>query len=113
MTEVQIDIETARNKTGELRVAYKLTPEDFENLKALQESPHWKVYRALLIRTKDAHFDALLSLVDTNPIVKQMGMIAGLNLAINTLPVLCAEYNKAHQKKLEKDSSASVPFKRG
>lgn len=74
-----------------------LTQADIESLRALRSSPHWQLYRKMLIAQKDAKFLAILPKTDTNEVFKAMGEIAGLNQAINQIGMIV----DAHDKKMK------------
>lgn len=107
------EVSAVKDANGELRVSLKLQAEDYEFLKSLNNSPYWKFYRKLLLQSKDAYFNSILGMKDTNEMIKAVGIVAGINLAVNQLPVLCLEYDRAQQKALEKENKKEVPFKRG
>ncbi len=117
MQEPEIDLtkepSVLKDSNGDIRIAMKLTAEDYEFLKSLNNSPSWKYYRQLLIQMKDGYFNAILGMSGTNEMVKTVGIVAGLNAAINQLPVLCHQYDEAKKRKVEKEVKKEVPFKRG
>jgi hypothetical protein len=84
-----------------------------EMLKTLEASPYWKFYRQLLLKSKDAYFNSVLPMTDPNQVLKQVGIVAGINFAINSIQVLCMENDKQSQKAIEKNTKVDVPFKRG
>lgn len=103
LTESQNPIETvsALDAQGQLRVGFKLKKEDYEMLKALKSSPAWALYRALLVQVKNEFFNMTLSIDDPNKVMKQVGLVSGINLAINQLAVLAADYERALKKEKE------------
>lgn len=100
---------------GELRLepTRALKPEELETLKALYNGPHWAFYKRILLKSKDAYFNSILPMNNPNEVLKQVGIVAGINFAINLLQVLCLDYERRVQKELEKDTKESKPFKRG
>lgn len=114
MSETDIVVEGRFSKeSGEFRTQPRLSPEDREALRALNQSPYWKRYRQLLIATKEAHMLALIAMRDPNDMIKEAGLIAGLNLSINMLPVLCLESDKAEKKAIETGPRNDLGFKPG
>lgn len=93
--------ESIRDANGEERISLRLSPEELESLAALVESPHWKIYRKILISCKTAYLDSMLPLKDPTEITKQLGIAVGINFAINQAPVLVADY-RAKQAKMTK-----------
>lgn len=79
-----------------------LTAEEYEQLRALNQSPFWKFYRELLIKIKDAQFLSILPEDNPNKVLKGMGMVAGINLAINQLPMLVSQHDASIKRKQEK-----------
>lgn len=102
---------------GELRIGYKnMTKEDMESLKALNSSPHWAVYRKLLMGAMAEYLRASTQVTNVDGVIKMLhssGMAAGMNFSINQLQVLCADYDAKAKKELEKSTKVQVPFKRG
>ncbi len=74
--------------------------EQIEVLRALINSAPWKVYRDLLIKTKEAKFLAILPEAETNKVFKAMGEIAGLNHAINQAAMIVGAYDAKVKKQL-------------
>lgn len=72
----------------------KLSVEQFEQLRGLRNSDSWKLYRQILIQMKDAHFHSALAESDPNKVMKTIGLVAGLNLAVNQLVVFDDAYKK-------------------
>jgi hypothetical protein len=112
-TETPVTAEAGFDDKGDFRVGHRIDAEHYETLKVLMNSPGWKLYRQILINTKEAFSGAIMAMSDPNSMVKTVGMMAGLNMSINQLPVLCADYDKAMKKALEKAEKKEVPFKRG
>jgi hypothetical protein len=79
-------------RDGNLKTQAILTDEQLEILKTLSESQGWKLYRQLLIQMKEGYFHQTLSMSETNDIVKTIGHVAGINLAVNQLVVLMDLY---------------------
>ena len=90
-----------------------LTPEDYESLRALRESPPWKLYRRVLMQTKMAYSDSLVQMEESNRMVKTCGIMAGLNAACNQIEVICNQYEKNIRQDLEKKERKEIPFVRG
>jgi hypothetical protein len=101
------------NKTGIVEPTRALTQEEMEMLKTLEASPYWKFYQRLLMKSKDAYFNSILPMTDPNQVLKHVGIVAGINFAINSLQVLCMENDKQRQLLVEKSTKVDVPFKRG
>lgn len=111
LSEVKNPIETlsAVDAEGRLRVGFKLRKEDYEVLKSLQGSPQWALYRGLLIKAKDEFFNNTLAVDDPHKVMKQMGMVAGINFAINTLRVLVHDYDKKLKKVVAEEKKTGKP----
>lgn len=114
------DIETKAmaDAVGNLRVAYvNLTAEDFEMLKALNDSPYWVHYRKILEKAMAEYLRASTMVTDVNGVVKMVhnsGLAAGINFAINQIQVLCADYDAKKQKAIEKSTKVEkAKFTRG
>jgi hypothetical protein len=100
-----IEVESALLDSGEVRLGFKLTPDHQASLEALHNSPHWKVYREILLSAKTEFFNSVLPLKDPTEITKQVGIVCGLNFAINQLPVLVAGHKAKREKAMEKQMS--------
>jgi hypothetical protein len=94
-----IEIETAFDERGDFRVNYtKLDPELLATLHTLNDSHQWKAYRDLLINAKNHFFNSTLAIDDTTKLLKHIGIVAGINFAINQLPILVQQHKKALEK---------------
>lgn len=94
----------------------RLTPELYESLAVLNDSPYWTPYRKLLLQAKQAYLDSVMSMRDPLDITKTLGLAAGINFAINQLPILVSAYRQKEQKvlkALEKKESLGKEFRRG
>lgn len=100
-----MEIESGLDDFGQIRVGAKLTEEDYGTLLALSQSPHWKFYRQLLIKSKEEFMLAVLKCEDPHSVMKQVGFVAGLNFAINQIAVICTN----HKKVIEKSSKRGEP----
>lgn len=100
-------------ETSAEKYQFDLSKEDYEYLKALNESPAWKFYKRLLAQSIDAQVRSLFAESNPDLAFKGIGFVAGIRLAMNQLAVLCAEYDKMREKALEKKKRERVPFKRG
>jgi hypothetical protein len=94
---------------GDQLMTFNLTPEHYETLKALKDQPSWKLYRALLIKAKEGYFHSVLPMNESIPMAKTIGMVAGLNFAINQLPVLIGLYEQQKAKKLAEAEANKPP----
>lgn len=81
-------------------VVDKLTAEDYEMLRTLNGSQYWKHYRGILLKAKEAYFNSVLPMKDPNEMMKHIGIVAGINFAINQLPILVAEHDAKVRKKV-------------
>ena len=77
-----IDAFSALHDKGEVRIGLKLSDEQIASLEALNSSPHWKVYRDVLIAAKSEYFNSILPKTETNDIVKHIGIVAGINFSV-------------------------------
>lgn len=109
----KIQSESAMTDTGEMRVGFRLTPEQQASLELLHDSPHWAVYREVLLAAKTEFFNGVLPIDDPHKVMKQVGMVTGVNFAINQLPVLVAEMRRQRQKAVDEAEKVKAPFKRG
>lgn len=76
----------------------KLSPEAEAQLELLQANPSWKVYRKFLIDLKIAHLEQCMSIKDPNELLKNTGMAAGLNWAINQLDLTVMQIKTKAQR---------------
>ena len=96
--------------------AEALSPDQYESLAVLQSSPHWKVYREILHQAKQSYLDSILAMREPIDITKHLGIAAGINFALNQLPLLVAGYTQAAAKRLEtleQGSDTHTNIKRG
>jgi len=97
------EFQTQFDERGDFRLNYtKLDPELIATLAALSDSYQWKAYRDLLINAKNHFFDSTLAIDDTNKLLKHIGIVAGINFAINQLPILVQQHRKALEKEQAK-----------
>jgi hypothetical protein len=89
-------------KTGDLVTATILGDEQYEILKMLSESPAWRLYRQLLIQAKEGYFHQALAMNDPHQVMKTMGTVAGINLAVNQLAVLMAQYKQKQARAVDR-----------
>lgn len=112
-----LETEAVEDAMGNLRIGYKnLTAEDMESLKALKDSPHWKVYRKLLESALAEYTRASWQVTGVDGVVKMLhsaGLAAGINFSINQLSVLVGQTNLKQQKALEKPDKKPQSFVRG
>lgn len=73
---------------------YTPTAEEKEALVTLQGSHYWKIYRKILMGLKEGTNIQLLASTDQTLIVKKLGEVVGLNLAINQLDALVAQFKR-------------------
>lgn len=74
--------------------ALTLSLEDVESLKALHTSPHYAVYKRILINAKEAYFNSTMPMTDPNEILKQIGIVTGINYCLNQLPAMIMMYEQ-------------------
>lgn len=97
----EVDIQPVKTPEGEIRFAMKLGSREYEILAGLNHSDPWKLYREILMRQKNALFDSCLAEDNPNRVLKLMGQVAGLNLAINQLVLLNDEYKKKQARSVD------------
>jgi hypothetical protein len=85
----------------------RLSPNQEEMLKRLNDSDSWKFYRTLLLQAKNGYVTALLQENDPTKMAKTVGLVAGLNFALNQLGVLLDQINKKHAKSVESETKNS------
>lgn len=109
-----VGVDALFDDKGELRVGYKnMGREDMEILKTLQSSPYWKYYRELLIKAKEAYFNSTLAMKDPHEMMKNVGMVAGINFAINQIAVIVS-HHEAVEKRKQAEALKELPdFTRG
>lgn len=54
----------------------------------------------MLIKAKEAYVNSILPMKDPNDMLKHVGIVAGINFAINQLPLLVAQYDAKILKQL-------------
>lgn len=79
-------------------VVYKPSIDEMELLKSLPNTPAWQIYRKILKNLKDGYFHQTLAMNDTNEVMKNIGMVSGINYSINYIDALI----KAHDDHMEK-----------
>ena len=99
-----MDLKVARDTNGNLVTITQLGPEQYEMLKMLHESAAWKLYRTLLIQAKEGYFHSALPMKDPNEVMKTIGMVAGINLAVNQLGVLMAQFEQQKAKSVDRET---------
>lgn len=77
-----------------LNFDFKLTPEDMNDLLQLFESQSWKTYRKVLLSAKDGYQHSMLPQTETNQLLKTLGVVVGINFAVNQLGILVATFKK-------------------
>ncbi len=93
-----------------------LKPDQYESLDVLQNSPHWKVYRDILLKAKQSYLDSILAMREPIDITKHLGIAAGINFALNQLPLLVSQYRAEVEKNLgslDKKDKPGQEFRRG
>ena len=113
----QFNVTSALEDSGEVRVGVEIGPEQMGVLESLHTANNWQLYRDILIQQKAEFMNAVLPMDDPYKVMKQVGMVAGLNFCINQLPILVAEHNKRLDKNVKqaeaKDQKRAKGFKRG
>lgn len=92
-----------------------LKPEHYESLKALKDSPHWRIYANILMQCATATYRSTALLEDPYKIIKLNGKANGLEYAVLNLGSICQKYEEAVKKKqdLAKRDKKDLPFTRG
>lgn len=75
---------------GEMRgtddgITYVPSQDEMELLMSLHSNPAWQIYRKILQQLHKGYVFSATSMIETNPIVKTIGMAAGINLSVNYL----------------------------
>ena len=73
---------------------YRLSPEDMNSLLQLFESSSWKTYRRVLLSAKDGFQHSMLPEDEPNKLLKTLGVVVGINFAVNQLGILVATFKK-------------------
>jgi len=98
------EMTAAKDKDGNLVLNAALTPEQVEHLRVMYHSAGWKIYRQMLITMKDGHQLHMLPKSDPNEILKELGIVVGLNSSINQLGVLMAQLKKQQDEHVARES---------
>ena len=85
-----------------------LTLEDIEILRSLESSVQWKRYRQILIRAKEAYFHSTLPMSKTSEIVKTIGIVTGINYAINQVSFVVAEHDRRQRIDAERKAKSEA-----
>ena len=88
---------------GNLVVDAMLSQEDKEHLKVLFYSAGWRIYRKMLIVMKEGHQLHMYPMKDPNEVLKELGIVVGLNSSINQLGVFMAQIKK-HDERVAQES---------
>lgn len=67
---------------------------EFELLRILKDQDSWKIYRKILLKYKEYYLYEALKSNDPNFVMKNIGIVAGVNFAINQLVILVDQHNK-------------------
>lgn len=87
---------------------FGLTPEDWENIKQLKVSAGWRTYEKLLMAMKNGYQASMYPMKDPNEVMKQLGIVVGLNLSVNQLSALLAQY-KLKTERLVAEEAKNQP----
>lgn len=105
-----INMQFSTGPDGQKSITFDMTAQHFETLKLLKDIPAWQLYRNLLIKAKEGYFASAISATETVPMAKTIGMVAGINFAINQLPALMAMYEAKQAKKIaEAEKKLNAP----
>jgi hypothetical protein len=85
---------------GQDVISFELTEEHFEILKSFTMTPGYQIYRRLLLQAKEAYTNTMLPIDEAIPLAKRLGMVTGINFAINQVPIIVGTY-EAKKKKLQ------------
>lgn len=91
-------------QTGGLTQVQSLSFEDLEDLRILAHSSGWRVYRRLLSSVRSGYQTALLPIEDGSKLLKQTGIIAGINFAESQLGVLVKTFEDKLAKRVAEES---------
>lgn len=86
---------------------YIPSEQEFELLKILKDQDSWKIYRKILLRYKESYLWDALKGNDPNLVMKNIGIVAGLNFAINQLVILVETHNKVAKSVNDKTKNHS------
>lgn len=80
----------------DLHFNFQMTTDEAALLMSLFESSGWKVYRKVLLSMKEGYVSQMLPCEHKDKVMKTLGIVVGLNAAINQLGTLVAGFkNKA------------------
>lgn len=97
-------LELLEDQQGNKFLDVKLAPEQLELLRVLNDSSTWKLYRQVLLTLKEAYVQSLLPSTDPNHCMKTLGLVAGLNLAINQLGASLAMHDQKLARSVERET---------
>lgn len=83
------------------QISFGVSDSDKEDLLMFETSAPWKTYRKYLMGQKTARLAFLMQLDDPSKMAKELGIIVGLNLAINQIAVITMEIRKQVKKAIE------------
>lgn len=109
MVEKTFKIELQVDEKGNAFPVVHTTEQQKELLKMLSESDSWRLYAQVLESAKQGYVHLAMGMNNPNEILKTMGLIAGINFAINQLGVLMVSYKKQQAKSVESLPKNSPP----
>ena len=96
------EVKLSRDDQGSPLVATRLSEEENEILKALYESPAWKLYQGILLKARDAYLNTCITEKDPNEVMKRLGLVAGINFAVVQLGGVYQTYMRKQAKSVER-----------
>lgn len=102
-----VEMQVVKDQNGNpVPMIKKISPEQYELLKMLNDSGSWHLYRQILNQAMNGLFYAALAEDSPHKMAKLAGQVAGMNFAINQLGVLL-EQQKQQAKRVENETKNS------
>lgn len=89
------------DQNGNVAGLYTPTPDEMALLKTLLDNPAWAIYRKILLQVKEGYFHSTLGMIETNKIVKNIGIVTGINYAVNQLDAMLIMEERRLKKEQE------------
>jgi hypothetical protein len=106
---VSEQITVAQTKIGGLSALdiKGINQQKMELLKALVKMPHFKVFVDIVNATKKFHTDSMLTMRNGDEILKQAGMIVGLDYTLVQVMAMIQSYDANELRRLQKERNES------
>lgn len=108
LPEEGVSFKVIDTPTSGVQVIPKLTHDDYALLEQFLSHPAWKLYVKLLKGQKEGHLLSLLPTENPHAALKKVGLIAGVNLAINLPEVYVAQYRQRLKDEAKRQEESKV-----